>query len=219
MDLPRLIRYYDQRYATPPGAMRDYDLYVRIANAQPGERILDIGCGEGFLLASANRADMAAVGVEISELALRLAARHAPAAHLVCSAGEALPFPDRSFDLVTCIGTLEHFTDPAQGAREVARILRPRGRALLVVPNRRFAVWLFSHRRGTEQSEATELLLDLREWQALFLKCGLETTAAAKEPWYTKPTRSLPRRLALRLGWRLLPLRWTYQFAFLCSRV
>ena len=217
-DLRKLVRYYDLRYSAPPGAMRDYRLYLDMVSAEPGEHLLDVGCGEGFLLDAAEKAGMRATGVEITERALSLARRTASGAQLVCAAGEALPFPARSFHIVSCIGTLEHFADPSAGAAEVSRVLRPAGRALIVVPNRRFMAWWLQRHRGTEQQEVSELLLGLGEWRDLLRAGGLEVLRVVKEPWHTKPSPSLLRRSAIRFAWRILPLRWTYQFACICRK-
>jgi SAM-dependent methyltransferase len=214
-----LIRYYDDRYARPPGAMRDYRLYLDLIEARPGSRILDVGCGEGFFLEEAEKAGLQPVGVEIVRSAIVLARCRVPAAALAVAAGEALPFPDRSMDFVACLGSLEHFADPAAGAREVARVLRDDGRALIVVPNRRFLLWILRGRRGTEQQEVGELLLDREEWSDLLAEAGLEVLAVSREPWHTKPFPSPLKRLAARIAWRVIPLRWTYQFAFLCRPI
>jgi SAM-dependent methyltransferase len=49
-------------------------------------------------------------------------------------AAEALPYQDASFDLVTALDVVEHLDDDVAGLKEVQRVLRPRGRALLFVP-------------------------------------------------------------------------------------
>ncbi len=54
----------------------------------------------------------------------------------VCSAAEALPFPDRRFDLILSHEVLEHVADDRQAVREMVRTLRPSGRIVLFVPNR-----------------------------------------------------------------------------------
>jgi len=46
-----------------------------------------------------------------------------------------LPFPDGSFDLVTSLEVLEHLVDPAKAVREARRVLAPRGRLVVTVPN------------------------------------------------------------------------------------
>lgn len=216
--LPGRVRFYEERYAHPPGAMRDYRLYLDFLDPEPGRRVLDIGCGEGFFLEEAARAGLMPIGVEIVEPAVRLTRARIPQALLAVAAGEALPFPDASVDRVTCLGTLEHFADPAAGAREVARVLGEDGRALIVVPNRRFLGWLLRRRHGTEQRDVGELLLDREGWEALLSAAGLEVLGAAKEPWHSKPFPSRLKRMLARIAWSVIPLRWTYQFAFVCVR-
>ncbi len=216
--LSEAVEYYEARYQAAPGAMRDYHEYLKLVGAQPEEKLLDIACGEGFLLEAARRVGLHPFGVEISPTALQLARRRAPGVPLVQSAGEALPFTDRFFDRITCLGSLEHFVDPAAGAREIARLLRDDGAALIVVPNRHFVGWLAVARRGTEQRELSELLLDREGWTSLLEAAGLRVAAVSKDPWHTKPLPSRARRLLLRWAWHLIPLRWTYQFAFLCRR-
>lgn len=216
--LDRLIDFYRDRYTAPPGAMRDYRAYLPFLDLEPGDRVLDIGCGEGFFLEAAGQQGARPTGIEIVDEAIRLARHRLPQAGLLIAAGEALPFADASFDIVTCLGSLEHFADPAAGAREVARVLRRDGTALIVVPNRRFLGWYLKGRVGTEQRAASELLLDLDEWRRFLDGAGLRVLAVAKEPWHTKPFRSRLKRLAARVAWQVLPLHLTYQFAFVCRR-
>lgn len=218
--LQELVAYYQRRYATPPGPLRDYARYLDLADARGGQRLLDVACGEGFLLAEARARDLSATGTDLARAALRWARERA--GPVVLAAGEALPFADESFDLVTCLGSLEHFVDPDEGARELARVSRRDGRLLIVVPNRRFVGWLplsvWRGGRGTEQREVAEMLLDRREWTALLENAGIDVVETVKEPWHTKPYRSRWARLALLLAWWAIPLRWTYQFAFLARR-
>lgn len=215
--LKELAAYYQRRYATPPGPLRDYARYLDLADVCGGERLLDVGCGEGFLLAEAHARGLSATGTDLVRAALGWARERA--GPVVLAAGEALPFADESFDIVTCLGSLEHFADPPQGARELARVTRRNGRLLIVVPNRRFAGWLplslWRGGRGTEQREVAEMLLDRREWKVLLEGAGIDVVETVKEPWHTKPYRSRWARLALRFAWWAIPLRWTYQFAFL----
>src|SRR5438105_7066576 len=99
--------------------------------AHAGRRILDVGCGTGgmFLLLK----DYGCiVGVDESEIALRFATQR-PHAQLGRAALPALPFPDCSFDLLTCFDVLYHraVSDDEQALREMARVLRPGGHVVI----------------------------------------------------------------------------------------
>ena len=95
-------------------------------------RILDVGCGTGAnlqMLAGFGVAE----GVDVSDEALEFC-RARGLSKVKQGAAEALPFEDASFDLVTGLDVVEHLDDDVAGLREMHRVLRPRGRALLFVP-------------------------------------------------------------------------------------
>jgi SAM-dependent methyltransferase len=87
-------------------------------------RVLEIGCGEGFLLSSLRAKEL--VAVELSAEALRKARARISADYSQALA-ERLPFPSNSFDLVLTVGVMEHFLDDREAAREIQRVLRPGG--------------------------------------------------------------------------------------------
>ena len=97
--------------------------------------ILDIGCGTGKLLRSAETRfpDARLVGIDA---AIEMV-RHAQAANptgtiqFQQATAEDLPFPSASFDLVLSTMTFHHWQDQSRGAAEVARVLTARGRWLL----------------------------------------------------------------------------------------
>ena len=114
---------------------------VRLARIRPGERVLDVGCGTGSLTIAAARAagpGGRVVGVEPSTEMIawaRLKARllRVPV-QFVATAGEALPFPDDSFGVVTVSLVLHQLPSDALHATmgQIRRVLAPGGRLLLV---------------------------------------------------------------------------------------
>src|ERR1043165_5867137 len=100
-------------------------------------RILDVGCGTGANLLMLSKYGEAE-GVDISEDALSFC-RERGLDKVRLGAGEQLPYEDATFDLVTALDVVEHMDDDLAGLREMRRVLRPGGRALLFVPTLMFA--------------------------------------------------------------------------------
>jgi SAM-dependent methyltransferase len=95
-------------------------------------RILDVGCGTGANLQMLSRFG-AAEGVDVSVAALDFC-RARGLAEVQQGAAESLPYEDAAFDLVTGLDVVEHLDDDIAGLKEMRRVLRPSGRAVLFVP-------------------------------------------------------------------------------------
>jgi SAM-dependent methyltransferase len=106
-----------------------------LAEARPGERVLDLGCGAGRFVAALRDAGCDPVGVELAEAALERARANAPGADLrLLEDDGSLPLEHGSVDLVWCSEVLEHVADTDHLLLEVRRVLRPGGRLLATVP-------------------------------------------------------------------------------------
>ena len=103
-----------------------------------GARVLDVGCGAGFLSNSLASTGSAVTGLDLSTDSLRVAREHDATRSVEYIAGDAyrLPFEDASFDAVTAMDFLEHIDRPAEFIREVSRVLRPGGRFFFHTFNR-----------------------------------------------------------------------------------
>ena len=80
-----------------------------------------------------------AYGVDISAPTIVQARAAFPAGALRCAVADVrdLPFRDGSFDAIYSMGTIEHFDETERAVAEMARVLKPGGRAIIGVPNRR----------------------------------------------------------------------------------
>ncbi|MBW8812978.1 MAG: methyltransferase domain-containing protein [Caulobacterales bacterium] len=114
---------------------------LNLARPRPGEAVLDVGCGTGTLaIATRPRVgpDGEVVGADPSAEMLagarRKARRSGVEVSFVQAPAQALPFPERRFDLVMSTLMLHHLPRPARGEalREIRRVLKPGGRLLVV---------------------------------------------------------------------------------------
>jgi 2-polyprenyl-3-methyl-5-hydroxy-6-metoxy-1,4-benzoquinol methylase len=142
--------------AQPPDFMRR--LAFLLEHVSAGERVLDVGCGEGQFTQELARAGVSAVGVDVAEEPLRRARERDAGLDLRLIAAEPdagdggddggggggdsgdggsgqWPFADASFDAVWAGETIEHVADTAGWLSEVRRVLRPGGQLLLSTPD------------------------------------------------------------------------------------
>ena len=101
-------------------------------------RVLDVGCGEGYGTAILARSGLAVTGVDVERSVIEAAVRsyaESGAEFRQLSSNE-IPFDAGSFDCVTAFHVIEHVEDPFQFVRELARVLKPEGRAIVTTPNR-----------------------------------------------------------------------------------
>lgn len=97
----------------------------------PGKTVLDVGCGGGFLAEEFAGDGFAVTGIDPATNCIDAARKHAVESNLAIDyhtgKGEALPFPDASFDIVVCCDVLEHVDDFKLVIGEVARMLKKGG--------------------------------------------------------------------------------------------
>jgi len=134
-------RWREDRMWQEETQIRRLHAIERFAGDLAGKRVLDIGSGMGgFLVAAAVNSGAHAVGIEPNAdygLITRLrAARYRRTPALARAVGEHLPFAAASFDVVLAQDILEHVGNPDDVLREIARVLRPSGVALVTAINR-----------------------------------------------------------------------------------
>lgn len=162
-----------QRYYTETGAAYDamhaheadgHHIALRFVSALVEEfrigSVLDVGCGTGRALRhfQARHPTVQTRGIDPSWALLRQAveAHGLSAGQVTCGRGEALPYPDESFDAVCELGILHHVPDPNAVVREMLRVAR---RAVFLSDANRFG-------QGAWLGRATKLLLwRLKLWR------------------------------------------------------
>lgn len=113
---------------------------AEIAGPLPGKTVLELGAGMAGLAVALARAGARVVALEPNRAYCRIgalrASRYGVLLSLVAAQGENVPLRDGALEIVTCLDVLEHAGDPGQTLREIARVLRPGGHAIVTATNR-----------------------------------------------------------------------------------
>lgn len=131
--------YHEGLWEGLPAGLDPPDLHLRqrflLEHVGAGDRVLDVGCGEGLLASELARAGAHVVGIDVAEEPLRRARARHPELDLRLVDGEGpWGLPDAGFDVVWAGEVIEHVADTAAWLSEVRRVLRPGGRLLLSTP-------------------------------------------------------------------------------------
>lgn len=130
-------QYFDAAHGEKDPLQANPALQQLFKAIRVGDRVLDVGCGEGSKLAEilAKRARISATGVDISHIGIRRARKSIPRATFVVHDIEKLPYPTASFDVTYSTYTFEHTTNPQRILDEMVRVTRPGGFVIIVCPN------------------------------------------------------------------------------------
>ncbi|MBE0546306.1 MAG: methyltransferase domain-containing protein [Rubrivivax sp.] len=164
---------------------------LSMAALSPGEAVLDVACGTGVVSVAAARAVGPAgrvLGIDIADAMVRAAQQRAEAlalgqARFERMGAEQLTLPDAGFDVALCSLGLMYVPDPETALRELHRVLRPGGRAVLAVWGERVRCgWapLFGIVDAEVRSEVCPLFFRLGQDEALGRCCasvGLQVIA------------------------------------------
>jgi SAM-dependent methyltransferase len=132
--------YYEDLWGRLPQDLDPPDLELRLghmrAGVHPGDRVLDLGCGDGRFTAELAALGSAPIGADVAQAAIDRARASYPELDFTLVPFDGpLPFDDVSFDAVWASEVIEHVADTARWLSEVRRVLVPRGRLLLTTPS------------------------------------------------------------------------------------
>jgi 2-polyprenyl-3-methyl-5-hydroxy-6-metoxy-1,4-benzoquinol methylase len=158
------------------------------------DSLLDIGCGDGLLMARIAPFMQRVVGVDSEQLAIRLAREKLqgfPNWELIFASSYDLPLGDSSIDVVVSADVIEHLKDPELHLREICRVVKPAGALVLTTPKwRQDRQWDIRHEKEYRADELRALLAEYFEAVALNFF------------WPVKASRFYETKL----GWRLTKL-------------
>jgi ubiquinone/menaquinone biosynthesis C-methylase UbiE len=104
----------------------------------PRERILDIGCGDGYFLLRSKCIERYGLDKRTGD-----------------DVTDSLDFPDSYFDYVTMLAVIEHIADPAALIKDIHRVLKPKGRLIFTTPKRQAEVLIRLYVKSVEEEHET----------------------------------------------------------------
>jgi SAM-dependent methyltransferase len=221
---------YEGIYRETDIALRDsfYLWLLNLLDLQPDDVYLDVSCGHGQLTKLAQQQGVNAHGLDLSQMAIESGCPM-PGHQLIVGNSQWLPYADSSFSVVSNIGSIEHYVEMDTAVQEMARVLRPNGRALILLPNT-FSllhnIWTaFRQGRTFIDSQPIQRYAARQEWQQLLENNGLVVDKTIKyeierpQTWpdFMSYIRH-PKRMVKWLIAPLIPLNLAFCFVFICHK-
>lgn len=218
---------YDALYAQDrwlPDRSSLFHLILKLLKPEPASKLLDVACGDGQMAPIAKEAGVHYFGIDFSHSAISKA-KPAPVS---TANGETLPFPANTFDYVTNIGSLEHFSSMDRAIQEMRRVLKLNGLACVMVPNAFSLTWNVLRVWATgdladDDGQPLQRFATRDAWQSLLIQNGLHPIKIyGYERIWPRTTadlriyRAQPKELLLGILAPFLPLDAKRSFVFLC---
>ncbi len=187
-------RYDSRRYAlVNRWNPRNLDIVLGWVNPQPGQKILDVGCGRGHLVKALTDRGFETWGIDLNPNARELAGD----LNVRTMSAAALEFADASFDVVVSFHAIEHIPPLEEAMAEIARVVKPGGKVLLVYPAEpirglyAIPTSIILHRTPFKARKVHVHRLNPRKVARLAESVGLNELRRAFRPWPSPEYASL----------------------------
>jgi len=142
-----------------------YYIYLEILEARTNQKLLDIACGLGRLLEASQDYKVKPHGIDISSVAISKARERFPNFDLQVANAENLPFADDTFDIITCIGSLERMVNTKNVLKEMLRVGNKNSKYCFLVRNSETTSWqFFKTFLGLKNKKGHQDAKNFKEW-------------------------------------------------------
>jgi ubiquinone/menaquinone biosynthesis C-methylase UbiE len=143
---------------------------LRILNAKGGEEILDVGCGQGYFAREIGKTGARVLGVDVAGELIKIAKGKAGKneKYLVLSAESLTGLINNRFDAAVCVLALQNIKNLQAAVSEIARVLKPGGRCVLVLNHPTFRIptassWSYDDKANIQYRNIYKYLSELNQ--------------------------------------------------------
>jgi ubiquinone/menaquinone biosynthesis C-methylase UbiE len=225
-------KYYDEQYygrsyrdnwIKLPFSKHDYyGTPLCWLGCKAGDKLLDVACGDGQLIARAESLGLQCWGIDISQVAIDRARSRCRATIVCADVNNGLPYDDNFFDYVTCLGSLEHFERQVYVLHEIHRVTKASGRIYILVSNGDYILYKLSYETDYQPIINRYSLVGYRD---LLTKSGFAIDYVLCDNSHLSNLSESSSLLKFILKLiahpfiRFIPLRYSYNFIFICRPV
>ena len=155
--------------------IKAYYIYLELLEAKADQKLLDIACGLGRLLEASQDYKVKPYGIDISDVAISKAKERFPDFNLSVANAENLPFDNNTFDLITCIGSIERMVNTQDALKEMYRVGNKQSKFCFLVRNSQTTSWqFFKSYLGMKNKKGHQDAKNLKEWTSIFKTAGFD---------------------------------------------
>jgi SAM-dependent methyltransferase len=176
-----IVRWFDGMYAKRGEyylrPVKAYYVFLSLLKAKKNDKLLDVACGLGRLLEAGRAYECDLTGIDISSVAVGKAKKKLPEANISVANAEDLPFRDKSFDLITCLGSLERMIDLPKVLKELYRVGKEKATYCFLVRNSNTMTWKYIKKGlGLKNNKGHQGANSLEGWTDIFNVAGYKVT-------------------------------------------
>lgn len=213
--------FYDKKYAEAwlHETNSYYEWILSLAmRYQKSGRFLDIACGEGFVLNAAESKGFETHGIDISKVAIKKAKKLCRKTKFRMSSADDMPYPANHFNILTCLGSLEHFADQKKSVAEMKRVMKNGGVLVATLPNKKYIGDIIKgkfYKKVQTHDQPLERFYTVGEGKKLFEENGLKVVKIKK---YNSPDSLMGRWIWKKVLMHILPLHFSYHICYIAKK-
>lgn len=160
-----------------------YCSFITHLQAKENSMLLDVACGPGLMLKVAEENNIKPWGIDLSETAIDMCKNYVKSAEAQVGNAMALPYEEKSFDYITCLGALERMLDLDAVLQEQKRVAKEDAKFCYMVRNSENIMWAIKTTFGMRNKKGHQGAKSLQEWKDVFDKNGFEILSIHKDTW------------------------------------